>query len=470
MENNKYYLKNFPAITLMAALCGLLGLFAHNIIPKSWAGENRVNLLYGFFYLYDTVLFISLGLISRNWVAAILSLFVAYILYTAGLMWVYNGNYSIWIYLFSIFNSLAPLLIFLLLINFQVKKIPVNFVLLLICLKTMFPVFLVQQNGTLDFFLFNLRYGTSWYMAVSFFIFVFPLLLQLLFISETINHNNGKLNWSRPRLVNLGNQYPEAAAIILQVILNLGLVLVLANCYNHAKTTIDFSSYPSALPDSLKLAVKVQHISRSCCYLLFIPLYGWYYRKFMLEFFISRNYTSKLLYWFCSMPVIGVIVFIIAVLVRSEEQKDFHSKSRSLSAFAGSSSSMVFAIMLASLLLRLVFLSYMHSPLLIITGVISLLLLFWMISRPAGYYFNLGLNMLVTAALAFVSYFGNIDHYEEYYPQALLFSLSVISSVSLIMILPIFHISQFEYIPDFPPDNFEEGGDLFPEYNPYPAS
>lgn len=450
MENNKHYLHRFHWVFFSAVLYG----FLYVLLIKSFSsGNNPESVFLAFrliYFMYPVVLAVCLGNITGKWKEALISM--ALLLGIQFLsMKVLAGEFGWGHLLFSLLLSQFPLLLFLWLSWRQNGKIATNYLLIVLSLFILSTGYYSPENYSLV----TQSFETS-PVAALFFALLFrsiSLGLQLVFLLEIVNLNSGHVSGWKPRLLNLGNQYPKTGSFLLFVFLNLGLpVLIMGassmfNLYSYA-LKYDFGFNRSGV----HVAQKINIFFSLCGIIASTLLYGWYYRKFMLEHFIHYNFQSKFLYWLNFIPVIGLLSFGIQ-LAEAEEQKTWNGKQASLSHFAGNNAGAVTAILGVILLLRFLLNLESSGPAAIIVLILSGVILAWFVLHPSGYYFSLYINLLALAALT-VSLFLNTGIMEGR-ESSILFPVLLANLANIVYIMPVFHFSRFEYFPAEDPDTAE---------------
>ncbi len=445
MENKKAYLNKLPLIFLIVLAGVVVQEFFFNTLNRTIENQEQIrrNLIFSQ-AIHFTILFVGLGLALNKWKNALISLGTA-----ALVMVTYSflsndklfGESTTEVAMRLIAGELLyilPSIIFFVLSKIAAKKI-INIIIALIILRGLTGTYFIAQGigalkDNLNIDLENYKQYIT--VAVSACMFIF----KIIFYCELENYVNGKeMKW-QPRLLNPGNVYENLSATIVFFTLK---VFIIAMVIGQA---FQLYSLKFFMRDEFASFLRVYYYSNilNMLFGVAIVLFAtWYLRKFLLEYFVTYNMTSKLVYWFTLLPGIGFIVWLFCL--QNERAKNFSEKVASINNFAGSGTQAVTTIIVIVMSLRFVFgLAGQTAGVDVFAGILSLLLFVWLINQRSGYYFNLYLSFTLLLILLIVILWGSERRYFVVFCAA--FSLVLYNAVQLLLIYPVYHFEDFSYI------------------------
>jgi hypothetical protein len=286
-----------------------------------------------------------------------------------------------------------------------------------------------------EYYIMNLPYYTH-HLAV--------ICTKYIIIGECFNAAMNKKRGKYLFTVDFGNRYPKAGAVSLFVALRLILNLL----------TIGLFIFPLAhFFDEGRVHFKHQSLLRFClgmvAGLACLVAVTLYYRRFLVEYFISIRKKIYWLFWIVNIPVVGLLVFpFVAMFSRTSETET----ERTLFFFNDAMDyRKPYKILTAVLLLSLLNLYFseilrMGSGLSIFLWLAELALLIWYTASMTGYY-----AILVAGAVSVLSFmYPIIVEKRGYHPGIYNFGYSgapfyqwLISGflvVQYTVLLPIFHL------------------------------
>jgi hypothetical protein len=447
MENNKAYLVKIHWIFLLA----LGGALWFTFLPK-WlltildSPEAMTIILDG---VYKAFLFVGLAIITGQWKKAALTFFLNIILY-AGQWLLYKPNvFDLWQNLLIFLLIPLPLVIFIVWQS-DFKNRSGLIYLLVIVAHIIFHMGAYSEGGVRLLLPGITGYwkNTDSYVSVLFTMVAF--ITTTIFMAELINYAKHKGYSGKTRLLNLGNDYPKRNSLAIIWALKLMSILLLCGTIDFFYAYSKFFSFNNGFYE--KQPGLFQYFRITCVidmlsFIVTAMLLGWYLRKFLLEYFITYNIRSKFLYWFSLMPFIGFLSLLIAQ-VDTVKQYKYNERLSAIGSFAASSTKSITAIFFTILILRIIFLLDSGEPVLTISPIVNMLLFIWMTSDKTGYYVNIALTilLLLTGIILLVvnSTTGEAVH--------IIFGLMLLNLAHLVLIFPVYHFEEFEYIPAKNPD------------------
>lgn len=453
MENNKGYLRQFGIIFIISAIAGIASVV---IIGNKLLVKPDSGFYYQFIRLSPIVLyFINTGIATEKWkavtgsiVSFTIIIIAEHFLFTAkNHPEISNG----WAYFLQDFFYLLPYFIFFLFIKTETKKLLIIFFVLMLVFGT---TGLYQSQDGFEWIseLFSVHLNIpekAW--AVS--RYIISQLLHVILMCELLNYAIGKADNFQPRLINPGNEYNKLNSTILFWSLKTFLYLSVLGCMVMLRS---YSGFFNDYYDSSYSFLKWYYLFNMLMTTGMLLACAWYLRKFLLEYFLVYNFSSRFLYWLLLLPVIGFFVWLI-LLADSEKQTAYKDRKKSMEDLAASNAGGIIVVFIVLIILRL-FISLMSGQ----TGAFftNLLtgLLFWLLtSSRAGYYINLYLNFLLLVAFMVLPFF---DAQKDI--TAILFPLLLLNTVQLVLIFPAFHFDAFSYISyDNDEKPWQPGDDLF---------
>jgi len=283
--------------------------------------------------------------------------------------------------------------------------------------------------------------------------YIISQLVHVLLMCELLNYAAGKANGFQSRIINPGNDYNKLTGTIIFWTLKTFIYLSVLGCIRMLKSYIGFfSDYYDGSYSFLKWYYLFSFIMTT-----FILLAAaWYLRKFLLEFFLTYNFSSRFLYWSLLLPVIGFFVWLV-MLADSDRQPEYKQRKKTMEDFAGSSPNGIIVIFIIAIALRLL-VSFMagHTGA-VFTNLITGLFFWLLVSSRTGYYINLYMNFLLLVAFVMLPFF----HIEKDI-ASIVFPLLLLNTVQLVLIYPAFHFDAFSYTSyDEEEKPWEPGQDIF---------
>ena len=279
-------------------------------------------------------------------------------------------------------------------------------------------------------------------------------IIHAIFMCELINYGDNKNKGLQQRILNPGNEYNKINGTVvfwaLKSFIYLSLLGSVSMIYSYAEFT-KYSSHEFAFLKWFYLFVIISNI------ILQIGA-AWYLRKFLLEYFCTYNFSSRFLYWFLQLPVIGFIAWLV-MLADSDRQETFKERERSITAFSNNSPNSIVAVFIVLLTLRLLLTLASGQWQGILAILVSAGLFAALVTSRTGYYLNLYLNLLIVTVLILVLTFGNNRRIE---PIVLILPIIILNMIQLYMSYPAFHFEAFSYIAyEEEEKQWEPGQDLF---------
>lgn len=458
MENNRTYLRHFGLLFLLFTL--LAALVAWQFSSQRPDSYNQFSLFTVIVEFLPGILTLSaVGFATGNRNAAIgsivlsVSLKVLLFLIRSDFN-IESGNQGLKFWLNQL-AFLSPYMLFLVLSKPEIKRIPLLLAgtLLVYGDNNMFAA--MQGIEKLNEY-FSLGWNIPAYIpyCIS---YLLSLVTHFLLLCELVNYGQGKTAGYRPRLLNPGNEYSKLTGTLVFWSLKIFILLSIIGCPFTLET---FARYTSVEEYSYLSSMSFLKWYYLLSILSTIPLMfcaAWYLRKFLMEYFMTWQHTSRLLYWFLLLPVVGFFAWLV-MLADSDKNHSFAQRKKTLGDFSSSSKNGIITVFLILLGIRLLITLTNGPSSTVITVVLSAALFFAMVSSRGGYYFNFYLNILVMAALLLILLFGKGaggDYILLFYPIILFNVLQVI------LIFPALHIEAFEYISYEEEKPWQPGDDLF---------
>ena len=453
MENNKAYLRKSGIIFTVSAIVGIATILITNKVKLS---EEPSHILNQVIRLLPILLFfITTGIATEKWKATIGSIvsFVTVIVLQYFLFTIKNHPKmgAGWAFLIQDIFYFIPYFVFFLFIKTEPKKLPVIFFSLLLIFGV---TGLYQASEGYEWItdLFSIHFkipATAWTLTN----YIISQLVHVLLMCELLNYAAGKANGFQSRIINPGNDYNKLTGTIIFWTLKTFIYLSVLGCIRMLKSYIGFfSDYYDGSYSFLKWYYLFSFIMTT-----FILLAAaWYLRKFLLEFFLTYNFSSRFLYWSLLLPVIGFFVWLV-MLADSDRQPEYKQRKKTMEDFAGSSPNGIIVIFIIAIALRLL-VSFMagHTGA-VFTNLITGLFFWLLVSSRTGYYINLYMNFLLLVAFVMLPFF----HIEKDI-ASIVFPLLLLNTVQLVLIYPTFHFDAFSYTSyDEEEKPWEPGQDIF---------
>ena len=442
MENNKGYLKQFGLIFLIAVLSAVFNLWL-TTQRNSFNYSSNTLLLMALQAIPFLLSIVSTGIATEKWKAAggavaiyALTLFLQYFLYTnyksspasqGGLM------------LLQLFLYLLPFMAFFLLATPDKKKLRLLIPAVLLLYGTN-SLYHSQEGFNSLSYLLSVKWKYSAYV-LNFIGTVTSLVVHVILLCELLNYGQGKANGFHTRILNPGNDYSKLNATIVYWSLKTFIWLSAIGSVSLLRSYFEYHSGYYLSSSSFTAYLKWYYLFSILFSAALLIAAAWYLRKFLLEYFISYNFSSRFLYWFLLLPVLGIFAWLV-MLPDREKQARFEQRKKSLEDFSGSSTTGIVGLFLVFLVLRLLISVMGGNMLSVITTLISAGFFFALVSSRTGYYVNLYLNFILLAVYITLPFIKlNIDNV-----VGLLFPLSLLNTVQLVLIYPALHFDAFDYI------------------------
>lgn len=447
MENNKAYLQRIHWVFLVAVPAAVLFSYA-----GYWLGEFKSTESSFYFYLLRNFIpglffYLALGVCTNKWKATA----IAFGLYAAACaMEAYAlnpGKFDLPASILIFFFNNVPIVLFLLIAYGWDRKLATCYLFAMVLSYVLFSGFYTAQGlgQQVEGFI---HISPKAEQVITVFTGTASLVCGVIFMCELMNYMQGKTVGNKTRLLNLGNDYDPLQTWISFWSLKTLIWITLIGCAQQiGNYTMYFRS--SFMGDSdinkYMLFITLVTLLTGICAAM---LLGWYLRKFMIESMITYNSDSKFLYWFSLLPVVGIFAFIISQF-DSKKQVKHSDKVASIGQFAASSTTSVTAVFFILLCARLFFrLISGDATYLVISLFISVLLFAWMINHRLGFYVNMLLNLALLAGGMIVLFTTEI----RAAGIGLLFGLVLLNLTHLVLLYPVYHFHDFEYIPAEDPD------------------
>ncbi len=443
MENNKAYLKKIHWVFLIGFVSVLLEIFLKKWFESVSSGRTAYIILYSISF---SCLYASLGIATSKWKETAIAWGIEVLIYYAFQLFLFDEEslYNVYIrFVYFILYSFPIVVFFALQYGWTKKLISIYFACIALscvsslsfyaheAIKTAVRSFRDYPDAGMNFFI-----GLSKTAGTVF---------TIICLCELNNFMLGKKDTWKTALLNPGNEYSKLNSLITFWMMKVMLLIIVAGAgyyiYNYLGSITN--TYRLTNGNTIQLR-QYYHIIGIIYILSFVAttlMFVWYLRKFLLEYFISYNISSKFLYWISLFPFIGSFVFAILQL-HDTKQGVYEEKVHTIGNFAASSSTAITTIFIIIYFLRLIFRIEGGNGIFIASIIASFLLFFWFISDRTGYYVILGLTMLVLAGLLVVIFIG---HWETpVIPLA--FSLFLFNIIQLVLTFPVYHFEEFEYI------------------------
>jgi hypothetical protein len=459
MENTKSYLQNMHWVLLLGIACGIPD-FLLPLLPADAVyimGPLKAGLTH-------LILFLSLGLVTSQWRASMIAWIARLSMHLINL-WLFRLeeiNVQI-LFLFQLLEPL-PVVLFVGLVSGW-KKTGIVYLL----------GFVTQQmidQGTWGYGFYTLmanflsfdqyhgyyKYYTFVYRAAS-------IITWVILICELLNFRNGKAVFNQLRRLNPSNSYPKTGTVVSFWGLKTTLWLSMITGPMVISEYVFFKKYGNGLGDSDRpYFVYAQETFYNLltpftilCWFIFLVFTGWLVRKLLLEFIISYNISSKLIYWCSLLPVIGIAVLTVSSL-ESKQQSSKTEKFVSWQQLSKSSNLSATALVIALLLVQLFIYIKWGNNVLSFGAFASILLLLWVTKDITGFYVNQALNGIALLTIAGSIFFTTWeDNIPAFIAAVLLLQLTFTG-----WLLPLYHPNEFEFVP--PDEVVTENGEfhLFP--------
>jgi hypothetical protein len=437
MENNKTYLRHFGLIFLISALSFILLNVISGIKPEEY---NRNRFFIIFLQSYPVLLFfINTGIATQKWKAAAGSMGIFILVLTSEYIF-YSQKWDdhmsrILIFILQELLYIIPFFVFFLFVKTDRKKLPFIFLGLLLMIGMAGAY---QSEKSMEWLsrLFSINLHISRYIF-SFVVSVTEQIMIVVLMCELLNYAQGKSKGFQTRLINPGNEYNKLNASVIYWSFKSFLYVSILGCLGKTITYIDvFNNHDKYILSFVKWPYLIT--------LLFTPFFlfalAWYLRKFLLEFFISYNFTSRFLYWFLLLPGLGFLAWLV-ILTDSNKQTAFKQRQQSIEKFSADSSFSIVVVFTVLIILQFILSIAAEQWQVIFPLIVTAVFFAMMVISRTGYYFNLWFNFVV---LAIFTIFLVIGTKKDITP--LFYPLVLLNTVQLILIMPAFHFGAFNYI------------------------
>lgn len=458
MENNKAYLRNIHWVFFIAIAHGLVYVFFQSWLIRQFEFSNRTP-FYIASVLYALLFYTALGCLTSKWKEALIACGISLLPTTIDFLFL-PASFNLTVRITSFLFGPLPLLLFIALQTGWQKKLVGTYFLLLAATGIFSLGFYAPGNEALRSFSGpSLNFDTLLSLGLWMAVFVF----QVIVVGELLNYLRGKHNAGSTVLLNLGNDYSKPNNLITFWVLKTMLIVLFLGSARAMDSYIkisarDYSFFKHKDANEFYLYTSVIHTLSFVAIALFL---AWYLRKFVLENFITWNVQSKFLYWLSMVPVIGFIVFVLLQLDNPKQHR-YSNKVATIGSFASGSTAAITTIFFIGLFIRLIMRISDGDITFIVSLILSVLLFIWLMADKTGYYVSLGLVALALFIIIVAGFWLRTtgDLGEEF---PLVFALLLFNLVQLILIFPVYHFDQFEYIPAEDPHPEPVGEHLFPD-------
>jgi hypothetical protein len=452
MENNKAYLQKLPWVFLIAVASVLSMLYF-----EPWTRQFDKTIAYlSVSFLNSLLMFSALGLATSKWKEAMITFAIMLAMYAIEGFIVGDGfNFSI--RLITYFLYPLPIFIF---VGMQTAWKKAWLVYLFAFLLFVGASAGFYSTTGLILAVEGLTYRPTYFMQTLLFFsakagfFIF----QVIIVCEIINYAKGKTFTSKSTLLNLGNDYNRLSSIVTFWALKLSMLTIIvgggANLYAFVRlmnSSYRYSYLITEIDPNINLFYQIIMPLYMLGYVAMAFFFAWYFRKFLLENFISYGVQSKFLYWLSIIPIIGFLAFLI-LQIDNKRQEGYSKKLTSLERFAAGSTAAVTTVFIILIVIRLIMRLSGGDKAFILTLSISILLFIWVITSKIGYYVSLALIGIGLLGLIVVSTVMTMTNDSLVEVFAIFFGLLLLNLVQLVFIYPIYHFEEFQYIPGEDPD------------------
>lgn len=461
MENNKNYLRHFGLLFLLFAITSALVVWQiYDQRPDSYDQFSFFTIIVE--YLPGIITLAAVGFAMELRVQALSAILISVALRTA----LYllrpgsgqdseSGSSPGLLFWLNQLTFLLPYILFLVLSKPNRKQVPLMLA----------GIFLLYGDNNIYFAgqglerIFN-AFDSGWkvpFYVPYFFAYLAGFVVHFIMLCELVNAGRGKTGGYRPRLLNPGNEYSMLSGTLLFWSIKLFIVLTVIGCSFMLENLLRHlrgSEYDYL--QNLKF-LKWYYLLTVLATVPLLLCTAWYLRKFLVEYFMNWQHTSRLLYWLLILPGIGLFAWLV-MLTFGERNRSFEERKKTLGEFAGSTKNGIIAVFSILLGLRLLLTLASGPSASILTVIISAALFFAMVSSRGGYYFNFYLNLAALVAILVYVVTGNESGDGI---MMVLYPLVLFNLVQVVLFFPALHIEAFEYRDSGEEKPWQPGDDLF---------
>ena len=281
-------------------------------------------------------------------------------------------------------------------------------------------------------------------------------ILPVIFIGVLTQYGKSQLQSFQARLFDPRNDYSKLTATIIVWISKLYFIMLALGSISFMKSMVEFldDDYGS-LSGGPMIWYNLYSIIAAAPLSIFA---AWYMRKVMIEFFVQHRVRSKSLYWFITLPFVGIFGWLV-MLADTETADTFSQRKEAIGNFAASSRTPVITIVGVLMGIRLLLQLVSGDASGIISTLVSAALLAAMIYSFGGYALNFYLQLGVLALLIIFL----LSRSESMMQFFVLFPVLLFSISNLVVTLPVYHFEAFDYVVAEEEENkpWQPGDDLF---------
>lgn len=465
MENNKAYLKKLPQVFLVILLVCCIREFVfhyHSLVRMDQPSSTgfMVNEI-----LLGATFFLGLGYLLNKWKLALITFAVLIIILALDSLFLAGDQLGLYpkpmrITLFIGISILYyfPYFLFFLLQKASAKKMLVIAGVLLL------------TRGFVPFYSFSAVYETvdkmfgKNVMSHDFLNMLFYAALgtvRLILYCELQNYINEKASVNNMLLLNPGNDYSKASGTIVFWSIK---TFILVICTGLGYYIYSMRYYAGLNLTGAVLIFYSQYIIQMFFTLFVMMFFTWYLRKFLLEYCITYNITSRFFYWLLLLPFIGFFVWLFLLPIKKTWKQE--QKAASIEQWSTAGSSSVTMAYLVMLLVQLVFFfTNTEQQYGLFYTLCTLSLFTWMIFSRTGYKVNLWLRMAAYSSVLLWFFFKVEKH--EAFTISFVYPVLLYGIIQLMLLYPVYHFDSFVYLSKT--ENENDGtttNDLLSEFDP----
>jgi hypothetical protein len=470
MENNKAYLQKIHWVFLLAIAWSVYNTFFDSWIidTDSWLMKilkEEDNVIKGKLILLVSAfisfipLYTALGIATSRWKEALIAFATAMVVEALRLVFIKKGFNFTYHIIHNVVYTL-PLFVFIALQTGWQKKLWVVYIAAFIVITGFSAGYHAPLGIDRNFRLLTGRGFEEIYDVLVVVFRTAGLIFLVIAACEILNYVKGKTYTNKSVLINLGNNYTRLNALITFWTLKAMLLVfifgsgVLLSGFIDA-INLDAEKFAGEAREWItnmkrfNLTIASPQLISFICMALFL---AWYLRKFLIEWLTGNDIRSKFLYWLLTIPVIGFFAFIILLFTR-QNQQGYRKRLDALTGYADSRSAAITTIIFIALFIRFAFRIAEGEAASIISIIISMFLFLWLMTSRAGYYTTLvltGTAFLVVLVLSLVMNIPERSENAEILP--LLNMLLTANLIQLVLIYPVYHFEEFQYIPAEDPE------------------
>lgn len=443
MENNKSYLQQIHWIALLGCvvaiffLCPFWGILRFEDFSK-YARYNTMAIV--------LLPFIGLGIATKKWKEAGIALGATLLVfYFAPVKQRWGQPLPPGIYPYIVYP--LTLLLFVAQVAGFNKKTLLAYP---VCVLSFFLMFGIRdlRGGFLRTVDIRDIHDDKWVLIGFSVLLIAAFVTQIIMICEAIRYAQGKADFTKNRIIDLGNDFSKGNAWLAFWCIKGTIWKLMINFLELSSHIIDKSHTEKRYGSSgsgQAIAFNYIHTESSInlfCWIAAGLLLAWYLRTLVLEIFFTYDLRSKLLYWVLLLPVIGSIALAFS-LGSARRQTVYAEKVNNIGHFVAAGHKPV-SIFFGSIMAIWFLLNLVSNNLNGIIWMVPFVLYFGMISDEKGYSVNLVFNLVCLVASCIIA-----PMVSGWDPQttALVLTLIWLATVHAIYIFPAIHFKEFEYTP-----------------------